>query len=223
MSTPPTPKPSLLRRVSGDLGISLQVLELLIGVIGVIVAIVVPIVIYQLSKPNLNATPSSTSTVPVTPPTTSAPTPSPTPTGSPSPSLTPKPTPAQTTEVWQTTIGKQSLILQADYTADLDTKGWNVKRDRDNEYDIEFWHGMLIGNQYDNKTYLAVVSGPRKYDTCKEATNYADEISKEEAKKGVTVCVKTSDERFAYITIKNVINGPYGDPYKIELAVVVWE
>ena len=114
------------------------------------------------------------------------------------------------------------MVLQADYTADLDTEGWSIKR-RDNENDIEFWHGALIGNQYDNKTYLAVVSGPRKYETCKEATNYAEEISKEETKKGVTVCVKTSESRFAYITIKKVVHNFYDDPYKIQLALTVWD
>jgi hypothetical protein len=141
------------------------------------------------NKDDAGPNPSSGISTPSPEPASPTPT-SPSPTSSPSPSLTPKPTPAQTTKVTRTTIGKQPLVLQADYTADLDTEGWNVKRDRDNENDIEFWHGTLIGNQYDNKTYLAVVSGPRKYDTCKEATNYAEEISKEETKKGVTVCVK---------------------------------
>ena len=61
----------------------------------------------------------------------------------------------------RTTIGKQPLNLLDEHTADLDTKddpNWRMQIHRDAEYDIELWHGVLIGNQ--DNTEFAVVTGP---------------------------------------------------------------
>jgi hypothetical protein len=215
MSTPPTPKPSLLRRISSDLGISLQVLEVLIGVISVIVAIVIPIAIYQLSKPNPNPTPSSTSPIPVPPTTTtSAPTPSPTSTDSPSPSPTqPTPTP---NPVRRSTDDK-ALTLSAGYSTDLDSMppGWGVKSEENEYKDIEVHQSDLVSENGD----MAIVSGAPKYETCQDATAYQVEVEWRYVRPGLKVCVRTSENRYAFVTVEkfNV------DSQQIQLDVVVWD
>lgn len=212
MSTPPTPKTSLLRRISSDLGISLQVLEVLIGIIGVIVAIVIPIAIYQLSKPNPNPTPSSTSPVPVTPPTPPS-----------SPPVTPTPPTTTTTEpepvaVRRTTIGKHPLTLTHQYAADLDSMdpGWAVAdASGQSDWDIQFQWDELVGGDSD----IAVVTGPAKYETCQDATGYSLNVDPKYVEAGTDLCVRTSQQRFAFVTIKDVKS----DPGRIVLDVTVWQ
>ena len=112
------------------------------------------------------------------------------------------------------------MNLLDEHTADLDTKdnpNWGMQIHRDAEYDIELWHGVLIGNQ--DNTEFAVVTGPRKYHTCKTATPYVGEPSKATTKEGVTACVRTSDSRYAYVEIKRFSH----NPDIIQLAVVVWD
>jgi NPCBM/NEW2 domain len=91
MSTPLASKTSLLRRISSDLGISLQALGVLIGVIGVIVAIVGIVVTVKVTTPESSGAPlgSTPSSANQTESSSSSPTVSPTPTA---PSSTPTPT-----------------------------------------------------------------------------------------------------------------------------------
>jgi hypothetical protein len=93
---------------------------------------------------------------------------------------------------------------------------WDISQDRDyDNFDIELYHGVLSGNHTD----FAVVSGQPSYETCQNATAYAEEISRKDTDPGVSACVRTTDKRYAFITFKKVVRGPD----KFQLAVVVWE
>jgi hypothetical protein len=110
------------------------------------------------------------------------------------------------------------LTLSDGYNADLDSRNpaWDVSYHRDyDNFDIELYHGGLIGNDTD----FAIVSGQPSYGTCQNATDYAEEISKDDVEPGVSACIRTTDKRYAFITFKKVVR----DPDKFQLAVVVWD
>jgi hypothetical protein len=210
MSTaPPTTKRSRLKRSE-----IVAIVVAGIGAMAVVLAAVIPIVIDRASEPTppLPPTPSSTSPVPGPIPTTSATIPSQT-------SATETPPPSEPTGVTvRRSTGKDLLTISDGYTADLDSRNpaWDVKYDRDyDNYDIELYHGGLSGNDTD----FAIVSGQPSYETCQNATAYAEEISRDDIEPSISACVRTTDKRYAFITFKKVVH----DPDKIQLAVVVWD
>ena len=216
VSTTPPPKTSLLRRISSDLGISLQALEVLIGVIGVIVAIIgilVSVRIYQLSNPTLPTTQPS-------PCTASTCSPSPTPTPTPTPT-TPTPDPTPTPTVRRSTEPSKPLTLTQGYAADLDSDepGWNVKyAGTAPSFDISYAREGWLSGYY--SADLAIVSGTASYEVCSTASGYRKSLDRDEVEEGINLCVRTSEKRFAFMTIKKLVGGDY--PNEIQLDVMVW-
>ena len=103
------------------------------------------------------------------------------------------------------------------YAADLDTRepAWgvhedNVDPDSDLVYD-DYDDG--IGGQGD----FAIVSGPAKYETCRYTTNYKDNVEKNDLENGIKACVRTSDNRHAFVVVKKVTRE------EIQAEVVVWD
>jgi hypothetical protein len=97
---------------------------------------------------------------------------------------------------------------------------WDVSSEDKEGWDLGFASigvGGLSINRHESD--LAVVSGPQSYDTCERATEYSGGLYHEDLKEGLTACVKTSESRFAYITIKKLV----GDREKIQLEVTVWD
>lgn len=185
-----------------------------IGAAGLILAALIPVFIHKSSEPTppLPPAPSSTSPVPGPIPTTSATIPSQT-------SATETPPPSEPTGVTvRRSTGKDLLTISDGYTADLDSRNpaWDVKYDRDyDNYDIELYHGALSGNDTD----FAIVSGQPSYETCQNATAYAEEISRDDIEPSISACIRTTDKRYAFITFKKVVH----DPDKIQLDVTVWD
>jgi hypothetical protein len=219
----------LLKRISSDLGISLQALGVLIGLVGVIVAIIGIWVTVELSKSDGSSTSESSactassctpSPSPTTPASQPTPTPTPAPTGT-TPTEAPDPTPSF--EVRRST-GKHSLILSNEFWADLDSKNpaWDISQIVTDDHDIGI-SGYYQGTVFRSGSHsdIATVSGPSNYNTCLIETGYSEEINP--AKPGTKICVRTSDKRFAFITIEKLLFDQVGNVEKIQLAVVVWE
>jgi hypothetical protein len=123
--------------------------------------------------------------------------------------------------------GKNPLILTDDHYVDLDSKNpnWDVQQGFPEGLDIGMWGygvgdgaGLNVGKESES----AVVSGPANYDTCSTATNYTGDIQK--AKPDKSICVRTSENRYAFITIEKVNldeKREYVDT--VQFAAVVWE
>jgi hypothetical protein len=58
-----------------------------------------------------------------------------------------------------------------------------------------------------------------KYETCQDATGYRVTLDEKYVESGTSLCVKTSEDRFAFVKIKDVDN----DPAQIAIDVTVWE
>jgi hypothetical protein len=142
-----------------------------------------------------------------------SPTPSASPTAS-SPTPTPDPTPSN--EVRRST-GDNALTLSNAYEIDMDSmdRDWgvhysDVSPDRDLAYD---WGGLNGAGD------MAIVSGPVKYETCQDTTAYKQGIDEDELENGLKICVRTSEKRYAFVTIKKIV----GDRDHLQLGVTVWD
>jgi serine/threonine protein kinase len=122
--------------------------------------------------------------------------------------------------VRRTTVGGNPLTLSENYSADLDTRdpAWDVALFAASTPSARYDIGVPIYEALDNNTKsdLAVVSGPRSFGTCRSATGYSGSV--EGLRAGKKVCVKTSERRLAFITIKKVEVGP-----QIVFDVTVWD
>jgi hypothetical protein len=182
------------------------VIAAVIGAMGaIVVALIGSGVISVSAGPAVQ--PPSTPTAP--PPSSTGPAPTPT-------TATPEPEPTSTVAVRRST-GKNPITLTDQYAADLDSKdgGWAVANAAANsDWDIEFeWGGLGAAED------LAMVKGPVKYETCQNATGYRVTLDEKYVESGTRLCVRTSEDRFAFVTIKDVDS----DPAQIALDVTVWE
>jgi hypothetical protein len=132
---------------------------------------------------------------------------------------TPSPSPDSTT-VRRKTDPNTPLTLTDGYRADLDSRSpnWDVAyADTDTRFDITWSTGGGGGLSAND---VALVDGPARPETCIAATAYSDGVPENDLKDGATVCVRTSDHRFAYLTVRPL--SPVDDS-KVTLDVVVWE
>jgi hypothetical protein len=154
-------------------------------------------------------------------------TPSPT---APTTSHSPLPTDASTTQipsstepdVRRSTDSSKPLTLSQAYSADLDTTNpaWDVEYAGNEErFDIEYDHSSLTAL---SPSDLAIVSGSARYETCRDATGYTEEVDWRKIKPGLGVCVRTSEKRFAFLTVKKLV-GDIDNPEAIQLDVTVWD
>jgi hypothetical protein len=161
------------------------------------------------STPAPSPTASASTVTPTITPTTVSPTPDPTPLGS-------------TPTTWRSTKGKSPLTLSLGYGADIDSKNpaWDVEyAAREQRFDLQL--GTVDLGPY-VKSDLAVVSGRAAYETCSDATGYTKNgIRRREAKPGMSFCLRTSEKRLAFITIKKL--SPQDLPTQIQLDVTVWD
>jgi hypothetical protein len=186
-----------------------------ITTIGVVLVALIPVMVYQLSKPapvTPSPVPSSTSPVP-------GPIPPPTPVSIPSPTPT---FPDPTGVTVRRSTGDHPLALSESYSADLDSMnpGWDVKYAATmSRFDISYAReGWLHGR---SSSDLAIVSATASYDVCSTATSYRPSLDIDEVKKGINMCVRTSEKRFAFMTIKKLVGGDH--PNEIQLDVTVWD
>ena len=133
----------------------------------------------------------------------------------------PATTPAEPT-IKRQTSQDNPLTLSSSYRADLDSDdpAWDVSSDSDdNIYDISY-HGAgsnypLIAN---GEAEVAIVEGAANYSTCRNATGYTAMIYHDDVRVGLRFCLKTTDERFAYIVVRDLPK----DKKQITLDVAVW-
>jgi hypothetical protein len=129
---------------------------------------------------------------------------------------------ASTSVTVRRSTGKNPLVLSDRYYADLDSTdpSWDVHPDETGDFDIGFYgYNQGAGLRAGGNSDLAVVSGSANYDTCLKATSYESEI--EPITPGSKICVRTSDQRFAFITVDKLSLAD--TPESIELSVVVWD
>ena len=134
---------------------------------------------------------------------------------------TPTPDPSPAIKVLRST-GENPLTLTAGYSADLDTMdpAWDVEYSaRNARLDINFSGSFGLISQ--SATDLALVDGPASYDTCLKATGYTKDSVEDQLQAGSTVCVRTSEKRYAFLTVKKLV--PRDNPDKIQLDVTVWD
>jgi hypothetical protein len=185
-------------------------------IISAFIGAIVVIGVAALFRPIVNVftglPPSPTTTSPATP------VPPPNPTRTPTPTPTPDPT---STVTERRSTGEHPLALSQSYSADLDSMnpGWDVKYAATaSRFDIGYAReGWLSGR---SSSDLAIVSGEASYDVCSTATSYRKSLDRDEVKKGINLCVRTSEKRYAFMTIKKLVGGDY--PSEIQLDVVVW-
>ena len=115
------------------------------------------------------------------------------------------------------------MTLTDGYAVDLDTQlnaAWDVEYAATlSRFDMSFHRdvGIRVGSTSD----IAIVDGPASYETCLNATGYAQGIPQKEVQQGVTACVRTSEKRLSFFTIKKIT--PRDFPDKIQLDVTVWD
>jgi hypothetical protein len=209
---------ALLTRISSDLGISLQALEVILSFIAIIVAIIGIFVTIQVSKPSGSGSPETSNPAPSSTSSVLAPTPSPSPTAT-----SPTPTPTQTgTSERNTTKGRQLLTLPTGTSADLDSenRNWDAEyAGTESRFDIQFTQSGQLSAYY--AAELAIVSGPASYETCQDATAYKKYLTKSETREGKNLCFKTSEKRYAYVTIENLVSRDA--PGEVQLSATAWD
>jgi hypothetical protein len=115
------------------------------------------------------------------------------------------------------------LTLSRGYYADLDTlnRDWDVVYAGTSfRYDLSFTLGGAGQLFSDGESSFAVVSGPVRYDTCRDATGYTSTLYSDEVRPDVALCVRTSEDRYAFVRILEVIEPNHK---AVKLAVTVWE
>jgi hypothetical protein len=158
--------------------------------------------------------PPTPTPTPVVATTSSAPSPS----ASPSPALEPSPTPS--THVRRTTEGKSLPLTISDrYMVDLDSTDptWDA-HDGGGYGDLYYDppHGIRLGN-----SDLAYVGGAGSYETCAIQSGYTGEaINGTNLRTGTSACVRTSEKRYALITITKLVTNP---ARQVQLEVTVWD
>jgi hypothetical protein len=190
------------------------VVAIVVAVIGALGAIVAALVGGDV----INIAPGGAITTGPTPPPTVV-TPSPPPTTPPPTETTPTraPDPTPTFKVRRST-GNKLLTLSGEYSADLDSMdaAWDVERTTSGEdMDVLFYHGDLYAENGD----LSIVSAAAKYETCRATTGYEESIYRTDLDPGLKVCFRTSEKRYAFVTVKKVSEARN----QIELSVTVWE
>ena len=110
------------------------------------------------------------------------------------------------------------------HPANLDSMepAWDVLSKQEDDFDIgvnAYYKGAAL--RAAGQSYIASVSDSPDYDTCLKETGYTEEI--DPAKPGTTVCVRTGEERFAFVTVKKLLYDEVDNVERIQLAVVVWE
>jgi hypothetical protein len=211
VSLHPPPKSAPPKRLSwGDP----QAIAILIaGVLGAVAVIVAALISSDVVNVTIGG-PSTSPPGPVPQP-TPVPVPTPTPT-SPTPDPTPTPTVRRST-------GNNPMTLTDGYAVDLDTPlnaAWDVEYAATLfRFDMSFHRD--VGIRVGSKSDISVVDGPASYETCSNATGYAQDIPQKEVQQGVAACVRTSEKRLAFFTIKKIT--PRDFPRQIQLDVTVWD
>lgn len=113
------------------------------------------------------------------------------------------------------------LVLSRGYSADLDADAvrspdWKVKYSAsDSSYDILLtW---ALGGALSAEA--APVEGEPSFEVCRSATGYSSSIRPDVAIAGFKACVRTSEDRLAYVLVRNVAE----NRRSISLDVVVWD
>jgi hypothetical protein len=153
---------------------------------------------------------------------TSSATTAPPPSTSPPPASETTTTPPDTPTPAVRRTGK--LVLSDGHPANLDSMepAWDVLSPLEDDFDIAvngYYKGATL--KAAGKSNIASVTGSPDYNTCLEETGYTEEI--ESAKPGTTACVRTGEERFAFVTVQKLFWDEGGGVEKIQLAVVVWQ
>jgi hypothetical protein len=137
---------------------------------------------------------------------------------------TPEPGPTSTGTVRRSTE-KHPMVLSDRYYADLDSMSpdWDVTNNGTDDFDIQlhaYYQGASLWAAGNSE--LATVSDSVNYNTCLMETGYvADEV--DPAKPGTGICIKTSEHRYAFITVEKLISDEPGNVEKIKLTAVVWD
>jgi hypothetical protein len=77
-------------------------------------------------------------------------------------------------------------------------------------------HGIRLGN-----SDLAYVGGAGSYETCAIQSGYTGEaINGTNLRTGTSACVRTSEKRYALITITKLVTNP---ARQVQLEVTVWD
>jgi hypothetical protein len=141
----------------------------------------------------------------------------------PPPSLsTTSPTPDPTTVRVARSTGNNPLTLTDGYAIDLDTLNgpWDVEYAATlSRFDMSFHRD--VGIRVGSKSDIAIVDGSARYETCSNASGYAQDIPQKDVQQGVAACVRTSEKRLAFFTIKKIT--PRDFPDKIQLDVTIWD
>lgn len=110
------------------------------------------------------------------------------------------------------------VTLTRSYAADLDSMApnWNVGRSNSFESQDLIYDETVQGDDdgYINGTEAAPVSEPVDFATCAAATGYA---TRQRISAGDRFCLRTSDKRFAYLTIRGAGQG------EAVFDIVVWD
>ena len=181
------------------------------ALMGAIVVITVAAVFRPIVNVFTGPPPSPTPTSPATP----------VPPPNPAPRPTPAPDPTPTGVTVRRSSGDNPLALSQSYSADLDSMnpGWDVKYAATlSRFDIGYAREGWLSAR--SSSDLAIVSDTASYDVCSTATSYRQSLDRNEVKEGINLCVRTSEKRYAFMTIKKLVGGDY--PTEIQLDVIVW-
>jgi hypothetical protein len=187
-----------------------------IGAVAVVIAAIIGGLIggdvVNVSLGSGSATPAPAQTVTVTR-TAPAPT-SNTPVSDPTSASTAQP--SEDVRVRRTTEGHKPLILSSSYFADLDSlnPAWDVAGSPVSDHDVSFTGSRFSAR---SNTDIAVAQGPKSYETCETATAYFDYYEADELSPNTHLCWRTSERRYAYVTVKKVTRST------IQLEVTVWD
>jgi hypothetical protein len=107
--------------------------------------------------------------------------------------------------------------------ADFDSMNpaWDVRNSGFSDRQDVFWdHGGRLSGFRGGE--FAVVSGSADYEICSTATGYRTSLDLREAQPGMNLCVRTSENRYALVTIKKIVGGE-DLRRQVQLGVVVWD
>ena len=106
------------------------------------------------------------------------------------------------------------MKLSDRYEADLDSArpDWHVQETGGVDADISYNAGQLSAE-------VAKVSGQPRYETCEIETGYTGLVEYGDLKPGTSVCIRTTERRYAFATVKKIDD----ERGQIQLDVVVWD
>lgn len=116
------------------------------------------------------------------------------------------------------TTASNPITLSLGYSANLDSQSspdWDIAHGTgQSQLDLNYSFSLNSTTRSD----LAVVTGPRRVETCLFATGYSAAVKSQQLRKGLTICVKTSEHRLAYLTVT-----AFKPADGVTFAAIVWD